>query len=113
MNEYNIIWYYIPPRAPHFGGLWDVAVKSVKHHLNRTVATTKLIYDELYTILVQIKACLNSCSLIPLTNDPSDLSILTPAHFLIGYPLLSMPQFDCIHQSDNYLSQWEQVQKIT
>lgn len=28
----NIQWKFIPERAPHFGGLWEAAVKSVKYH---------------------------------------------------------------------------------
>lgn len=59
-SENSITWHFIPPRSPHFGGLWEAAVKSVKQHLNRTIAVTKLTYDELYTVLVQIEACLNS-----------------------------------------------------
>lgn len=31
-NE-NVNFNFIPPRAPHFGGIWEAAVKVVKGHL--------------------------------------------------------------------------------
>jgi hypothetical protein len=33
-------WIFNPPGAPHMGGKWEAAVKSVKHHLRRTIAET-------------------------------------------------------------------------
>ena len=30
----SIRWKYIPERSPHFGGIWESAVKSVKNHLS-------------------------------------------------------------------------------
>ncbi|XP_058449023.1 uncharacterized protein LOC131428982 [Malaya genurostris] len=81
-NE-GINFKFIPPRAPNFGGLWEAAVKSMKYHLKRTLGTDITTPDEFNTLLTQIEACLNSRPLVPISNDPSDLDVLTPAHFLI------------------------------
>lgn len=66
------------------GGIWEAAVKSAKFHLKRIAAEASLKYDELSTLLTQIEAILNSRPHTPLSNDPNDLNVLTPAHFIIG-----------------------------
>lgn len=53
-----------------------------------------LNFEELTTLLCQIEACLNSRPLYPLTSELSDLEVLSPGHFLIGAPLLSLPEKD-------------------
>ena len=53
-------WDFIPERAPHFGGLWEAAVKSFKSHIKKVTINIKLTFEELTTILTQIEACLNS-----------------------------------------------------
>ena len=62
----RISWHFTPECAPHFGGLWEAAVKSFKHHLGHIMGDVKLTFEELTTILTQIKACLNSRPLTPL-----------------------------------------------
>ena len=76
-------WRFNPPAAPRFGGIWEAAVKGVKFHLKRVIGETLLTFEEMSTLLVQIEACLNSRPLTPLTDDASDLTALTPGHFLI------------------------------
>ncbi|XP_041450115.1 uncharacterized protein LOC121404526 [Drosophila obscura] len=52
----TIDWHFIPPRSPHFGGLWEAAVKSAKYHLYRSVGPSILSFDELRTLICQIAA---------------------------------------------------------
>ncbi|XP_065093526.1 uncharacterized protein LOC135714161 [Ochlerotatus camptorhynchus] len=73
----GIRWHFIPPRSPHFGGIWEAGVKSMKYHLKRTVGETRLTYEEMSTVLVQTEAILNSRPLFALSDDPSDYSVLT------------------------------------
>ncbi|XP_058817033.1 uncharacterized protein LOC131680334 [Topomyia yanbarensis] len=108
----GITFHFIPPRSPSFGGLWEACVKSTKHILNRVTLDVLLTQEEMSTTVAQIGACLNSRPLTPLSNDPSDLEVFTPGHFLIGAPLQSLPQPDLCSLSMNRLSRWQLMQRI-
>ncbi|XP_039968221.1 uncharacterized protein LOC120780002 [Bactrocera tryoni] len=82
---------FIPPRAPHFGGLWEAAVKSSKHLIVRALGNALLTTEELSTLLAEVEAVLNSRPLAPLGQDPNDGEALTPAHLLIGCRLRALP----------------------
>ena len=87
----NIEWKFTPERAPHFGGLWEAAVKSMKNHLRRIVAEIKLTFEEFTTVLTQAEAYLNSRPLVSLPSDEDGIEALTSGHFLIGRPLEALP----------------------
>ncbi|XP_076660082.1 uncharacterized protein LOC143363371 [Halictus rubicundus] len=110
-NE-SIQWHVIPPRSPHFGGLWEAAVKSLKFHMTRIIGETLLSYEALLTYVNQIEAILNSRPLTPLSSDPNDLSVLTPAHFLIGDTLITVPDHNWSEIPTGRLSSWQHVQKM-
>ena len=93
--ERGIEWHFIPPYSPHWGGLWEAGVKSVKHHLKRVLGESYLTYEEMNTTLVQIEGCLNSRPLCPLTEDPTHPDVLTPGHFLRGRSIV-VPPDPCI-----------------
>lgn len=40
-------WRFIPAHEPHFGGLWETAVKSIKYNLRRTPGAHSATYEEL------------------------------------------------------------------
>ncbi|XP_038118237.1 uncharacterized protein LOC119769517 [Culex quinquefasciatus] len=109
--ENGIRWKFIPPRAPHFGGLWEAAVKSAKTHLLKTMGTTSANYEDMLTLLAQIEMCLNSRPLTPMPDDPADAEVLTPGHFLVGSNLQAVPEMDLKEIPDNRLNNWELTQK--
>ncbi|CAK1583812.1 unnamed protein product [Parnassius mnemosyne] len=95
LSELNIEWHFNAPSWPSAGGLWERAVRSLKHHLKRVVGDQKLTYEEYSTVLSQIEACLNSRPLCPLTENVEDLEFLTPAHFLttnVGSTIIETPE---------------------
>lgn len=111
-TEKGIDWSFIPPRSPHFGGIWEAGVKQVKHHLTRIVGDRKLSYEELYTTLTQIEAVLNSRPLAPCSDDPSDYTAITPAHFLIGREMQAVAEPSYLDLKPNTLSRWQLVQSM-
>ena len=90
LSNQLIQWKFIPPYSPHFGGLWEAAVKSTKRHLNRTFNGAILTVEETHTALCEIESILNSRPLTPLVLD-SPLIPLTPAHLLTGELVGSLP----------------------
>ncbi|KAM3957794.1 uncharacterized protein ACR2FA_008514 [Aphomia sociella] len=107
----DIKFSFIPPYAPHFGGLWEAGVKSCKHHLRRVVGGARLTYEEFSTILVQIEAILNSRPLTALSPDPNDLQTLTPAHFLIGRPLTAPANRDLMTTPIHRLQRYDVIER--
>ncbi|KAL0809309.1 hypothetical protein ABMA28_011520 [Loxostege sticticalis] len=87
----NTQWHFIPPHAPNFGGLWEAGIKSCKSHLKKVIGNSTLTFEELSTVLSQIEACLNSRPLSRIDSDGDTYTVLTPGHFLVGEPLLTIP----------------------
>ncbi|KMQ86241.1 hypothetical protein RF55_14823 [Lasius niger] len=112
LSEDNITWHFIPPNAPNFGGLWEAAIKSTKTHLKRITGQTSLNYEEMYTLLAQIEAILNSRPITAMSSDPNDLSFLTPGHFLIGDSLNTTAEPDITRVQQNRLSRWQHVEQM-
>ncbi|XP_063389047.1 uncharacterized protein LOC134674826 [Cydia fagiglandana] len=108
----QINFVFNPPGSPHFSGLAEAGVKSVKTHLARVVSSQRLTFEEFYTILTQIEAMLNSRPLSPVSSDPNDLSVLTPGHFLTLEPLTILPESNMVDAKLGPLQRWKLLQKI-
>lgn len=108
----GVEWKFIPPRAPHFGGLWEAGVKSVKRLLASSVGNQPYTFEELTTALAKVEALLNSRPLCPLTEDTTNFDFLTPGHFLIGGPISSLPQLSEENSNPlpSFMSRWKLIE---
>jgi hypothetical protein len=110
--ENAIEFKHIPPRASHFGGLWEAAVRSAKSLLYPTLHNTKINFEQLTTVCCQIEAILNSRPLTPLSSDPNDERALTPSHFWCQTPLDTIVEPDLTNMNISRLSKWQTISKI-
>ena len=102
----------IPPSSPHFGGVWEAGVRSVKSHLTRVVGNHLLTYEEFHTLIVQIEAVLNSRPLCAVSDDPNDFSVLTPGHFLTLSPLCTVPDSHDCQEKLTISQRWQLLQRL-
>ena len=77
-------WNFNLEKAPWWGGFFERLVKSTKRCLKKTIGTTKLSYDELHTVLVEVEAILNSRPLTCVSSEDLE-EPLTPSHLLTGH----------------------------
>ncbi|GFU48670.1 integrase catalytic domain-containing protein [Trichonephila clavipes] len=108
----GIEWSFIPPYTPHFGGLWESAIKSAKQLLIKATNSVLLNFEECSTLLIQIEACLNSRPLTELSPDPSDFTALTPAHSLVGGPIHQFPEPSQPSRSVALSERWNLIQRL-
>ena len=68
----TIQWKLTPPRAPHFGGLWEAGVRSMKTLLRKLTKSHTLTFVEMTTVLTEVEAILNSRPLSPVNSTDVD-----------------------------------------
>lgn len=108
--ERRITWHFIPLLASHFG-LWESTVKSFKHHFRRVVGELLFTFEELCTFVIKVEGILHSRPITCLSSDPNDLLVLTPAHYLLGQPLIGLPENN-FSVPANRLFIWQYITKI-
>jgi len=106
----GILWHFIPPSAPHFGGIWEAGFRSLKLHMKRITGSSALTFEELSTVLIQMEALLNSRRLC--SSGDSTLDPLTSSHFLTGAPYTASPEPSRLDVPINRLERCTQLQAM-
>jgi len=112
LTEHEISFHFIPPRAPHFGGLWERAVQSAKYYMRRVIGEQVLTLEEFLTLMCRIEAMLNSRPITPMSSDPCELEALTPGHFLTLGPPVAPSETDLSDVPINRLKRWQLVKSF-
>ena len=110
LAEKQIEWHYNPPNSPHWGGLWERLVRSVKNPLKKVVKNALLTKEELYTTLCQIERMVNSRPLTAV-QESTGIIALTPAMILIGRQFESLPMAPP-PRDDEIIKRWRYRQEL-
>ena len=87
LTSKQIEWRFIAEKAPWWGGYWERLIQSVKRCLRKTIGQSTLMFDELATILTEVKSTLNNRPVTYLYGGPSH--VVTPADLLYGHRIAS------------------------
>lgn len=87
----GITWNFIAPRAPWWGGWWERMIGSVKRCLRKVLGKACVDEDGLLTVLAGIETALNSRPIVHEYGLGELGESLTPAHFLNGRKLTTIP----------------------
>ena len=79
-----IAWKFIPPFAPHFGGVHEAMIKSAKKAIKVILGSADINDEELHSAFVGAEAIMNSRPITYQSADPIEDVPLTPNHFIIG-----------------------------
>ena len=89
----KVKWSFNLEKAPWWGGFFERMVRCVKRCLKKTLSTTRLSYEELLTVLIDIESVLNSRPLTYLSTEDLE-EPLTPSHLLHGRRVRTCPEAD-------------------
>ena len=86
LSQRHITWRWNPPAAPHFGGVWERLVGSVKRALSVVLGGHVVTDEVLATVFCEVENMVNSRPIthVPDEYDGHNLTALTPNHFLLG-----------------------------
>ena len=108
----NIEWFFSTERAPHQNGLCERLVRTVKGPLRKVIGAAKLTQAQLTLILQEVEAVVNNRPLAVVSDDPGDLTPITPMELVNGRRLEQIPDPKAPKQATSFAHLWKQRQSI-
>ncbi|XGW27378.1 hypothetical protein V3C99_007742 [Haemonchus contortus] len=92
ITDREIEWRHITPFAPWQGGFYERFIKTVKHSLYKSLGHSKLSFEHLSTLILEIEALINTRPLVYIGSHSPFEQVLRPIDFLqnefeVPYPL--------------------------
>ena len=87
----KVTWKFITERASHRGGHWERVCRQLKEPLRKVLGKALLSYSEMYTVLTDIEAIINSRPLTYISDDIEAGRIITPALLAVYRDLQKVP----------------------
>lgn len=92
LEKQQIHFCFNPPNAPHFGGMWEREVRSIKSALRLLIQLQTVTEEVLATVLTEIEGILNSKPIGYVFADVVDPDPITPNLLLMERKDASLPQ---------------------
>ena len=102
LQQKKVVWKFHPVAAPQFGGSWERMVKTCKQAIYHVLIRQRFTDELLATIFCLTEQLLNSRPHKPNSNDPSDMEVLTPHHFLLGRPSIAIAYLSDAQKYQNH-----------
>ncbi|KAL2096877.1 hypothetical protein ACEWY4_006084 [Coilia grayii] len=112
LAKHQVRFLFNPPGAPHFGGVWEREIRSIKSALYATIQSRTVTEEVLRTVLIEVEGILNSKPLGYVSSDVADLDPVTPNMLLMGRHDPCLPQV--VYTDSELLSQrrWRHTQVL-
>nr|XP_054591067.1 uncharacterized protein LOC129154842 [Nothobranchius furzeri] len=113
LGKQGCTWNFGPPHASHMGGSWERMIGVARRILDSMLLQQKshLTHEVLSTLMAEITAIINARPLLPVSTDPHQPFILSPAMLLTQKSGVPSPPGDFIDK-DLFTKQWRQVQAL-
>ncbi|VDI72543.1 Hypothetical predicted protein [Mytilus galloprovincialis] len=111
-------WIFNPPHSSHMGGAWERMIGITRRILDSMLlnaAGRSLTHDVLNTLMAEVSAIVNSRPLVPVSTDPENPLILTPAMLLTqktDYIFHLRSILENSIKRDLCLAEWRRVQAL-